>query len=326
MHLGLALESSSPRLQKLIAKNLDLERFRETMAYLCSQHPHVVLDLNTMHGFPTETEKEALMTLDFIKSMKWIDFPYIHVLKVMPNTDMEKLALENGVPADAINASANLAFHELPETLPFDKSFSLSYQADFFNEYFMSKERLLHVLPYQMKALCEDEIAQKYNSYLPVEITTFDNLLAFLGIKRDELTVARGMDEEAIKAPHLNEQLRKHFPAHTPGPRALKVLLLDLSQHFSRHSISVYNVVEAPLGLMYLMTYLRRQLGDGIRGKVAKAKMDFDTDEDLKKLVKEFQPDVIGVRTLTFFKDQFHKTIALLRHWGSDAVIVAGGP
>ena len=50
-----------------------------------------------MHGFPTETREEAMMTLNFIKSIKRIHFPYVFVLRVFPNSDMEQLALENGI-------------------------------------------------------------------------------------------------------------------------------------------------------------------------------------------------------------------------------------
>ena len=33
--------------------------------------------MNTMHGFPTETEEEANMTLNFIKDTKYIHFPHV---------------------------------------------------------------------------------------------------------------------------------------------------------------------------------------------------------------------------------------------------------
>ena len=50
-----------------------------------------------MHGFPTETEEEAMMTLNFIKSLKGIHFPYSITVRAFPNTEMEKSAQENGV-------------------------------------------------------------------------------------------------------------------------------------------------------------------------------------------------------------------------------------
>ena len=55
-------------------KNLDLDKFYNNASYIVDNYPHVVLGLNAMHGFPTETEEEAMMTLNFIKSLKWIHF------------------------------------------------------------------------------------------------------------------------------------------------------------------------------------------------------------------------------------------------------------
>ena len=39
--------------------NLNIEKFRENLEYICKHYPNAVTTLNTMHGFPTETEEEA---------------------------------------------------------------------------------------------------------------------------------------------------------------------------------------------------------------------------------------------------------------------------
>ena len=324
--IGLSLETASPRLQKMMGKNLQLDRFRENIDYLAANYPQVILDLNTMHGFPTETEEEAMMTMEFIKSVKWVHFPYVHILKILPNTDMEALALENGVTSEQIEESANLGFHELPTTLPFDKSFSRGYQADFFNNYFMSKERFKHVLPYQMELLTEDDIVQKYNSYVPEDIRALDDLLRFVGISRDELRVQECVSEESTLIPDLNRKLRAHFPRRQPAPDAVRVLMLDLSQFFSHESDMIYDVIEPPLGPMYLLTYLYEHLGDRVSGKIAKSRFDFDSYDELKRLIEDYDPHVIGVRTLSYYKEFYHKTIAMIRQWGIETMIVTGGP
>ena len=46
----------------------------------------------------------------------------------------------------------------------------------------------------------------------------------------------------------------------------------------------------------------------------------------LEILIDEFKPDIIGVRTLTLYKGLFHKTVSVLRQWGVDVPIIAGGP
>jgi acyl transferase domain-containing protein len=51
-----SLESASPRMQKLMQKNLDIKKLRESINYIITHHPHVIIELQTMTGFPTETE------------------------------------------------------------------------------------------------------------------------------------------------------------------------------------------------------------------------------------------------------------------------------
>lgn len=326
VRMALALETASPRLQKLIGKHLNIEKLRRNINYIANRHPHVIIELNTMLGFPTETEEEALMTLDFIKSINWIHFPYINILKIYPNTAMERIAVENGVNPEAIKRSGDLGYHELPETLPFDKQFVIQYQSRFLQEYFLSKERLLHVLPYQMKVLTEDEIIRKYDSYLPTKITGFNQLLEFAGIEAGELQSKECVSEERFYAKDLDEKLKQHFPVNNPAPGAIRILLLDLSQFFSDETDMLYDLVEPPIGLMALLSYLYRELGDQVAGKVAKSRIDFNDYDQLRLLCKAFKPNVIGIRALTFHKHFFHRTVAKLRSWGLQAVFVAGGP
>jgi amino acid adenylation domain-containing protein len=326
VNLALALETASPRLQKLITKNLNLEKFRDNVTYICKRYPHVILELFTMHGFPTESEEEVQMTLDFIKSCRWLHFPYVHILKIYPNTRMEDLALKHGISSKAIFESSDLAYHQMPATLPFDKNFTLKYQADFLNGYFLLQERMLEVLPHQMRLLTEDELVRKYDSYLPTNIKSFADVLQLVQISTDELGVDGFVSEESMKVPGLNEKIGRIFPRRSVGENAFKVLLLDLSQFFSSHNDMLYDVVEAPLGLMYIMTYLNRQFGDKIKGKIAKSRMDFDNYGQLKTLLDDFKPGMIGIRSLTFYKNFFHQTTAMIRQWGIDVPILAGGP
>ena len=118
-----------------------------------------------MHGFPTETEEEAKMTLDFIFSMKWVHFPYTHIVRIFPGTDLEQFALDHGVPREAINESIDKSYHEVTPTLPFSREFTEKYKMKFLKEYVLNKERLLKVLPIQMKHFTEDELNQRYSSY-----------------------------------------------------------------------------------------------------------------------------------------------------------------
>ncbi len=327
VHIAMALETASPRIQKLVRKNLDLDRLKENLDYVAGRYPNLLLELFMMIGFPSETEAEALMTLDFLKQIRWVHFPYLHILKIYPNTDMHTLALEHGVSEESIERSLNLTYHELPETLPFSKSFARKYQVRFMNEYFLSKERLLHVLPHQMKIMTEDELVQKYDSYLPTKIKSFADLLKVTGIAPEELGGAGLRLHDDMAAPDFISMIESTSRNEEKRDDALKVLMLDLSQLFSEdRGERLYDLVEPPLGLLYLMTYLEEKFRDKVRGKLAKSRIDFDSYADLKKMILDFKPDLIGIRTLSCFKEFFHRTLSLIRQWEIDVPIISGGP
>ncbi|MDQ1351780.1 MAG: hypothetical protein QG657_2085, partial [Acidobacteriota bacterium] len=335
VNLMMALETASPRIQALVGKNLKIDRFRENLGYIIEKYPQVILEVATILGFPTETEEEALMTVNFLKEHHWLHFPNLNILKVYAGTDMKRLALENGISAAAIERSFTAAYHELPDTLPFDKGFVRKCQAELFNEYFLNKERLLAVLPQQMKVLSEDEMVQKYDSYLPVDIKRFSDLLAFFKITWEELQAAGAVGfpaEGTAAVPDYHEKVtalaraNRKPAAVDQTTRPLRILLLESSKFFSSGDSMLYDVLESPLGLLYLLTYLNREFGGKIKGKIAHARVDFDDYDGLKAILEEFEPDVIGVRTLIFYKDFFHQTIACIRQWGYEVPIIAGGP
>ena len=185
--VNVSLESASPRMQKVMRKNLDIERFRENLEYIAKAYPSAVTTLNTMHGFPTETEEEAKMTLDFILSMKWIHFPYTHIVRIFPGTDLEKFALNHGVDKGAISEAIDKSYHEVAPTLPFSRDFTEKYKLKFLKDYVLNKERLLKVLPVQMKHFTEDELNQRYSSYFISKINGLSDVLKMAGIKKNEL-------------------------------------------------------------------------------------------------------------------------------------------
>ncbi|NOQ24722.1 MAG: AMP-binding protein [Bacteroidales bacterium] len=327
--LALALETASPRLQKLIKKNLNIDKLYKNIKYFTSKYPQVILRLYTMHGFPSETEEEATKTLNFIKSIKTLHFPFIFILKIFPNTEMEKLALENGVRKIDIENSVKFAYNELPDTLPFDKVFTKKYQGDFLNNYFLSKDRLLAVLPHQLAAFTEKELIQVYSSYLPNKIKKFSDLLDIFNIEESELNGLQPLPDDTYLVPNLDELIKTKLFIHKDKDKdkdALRVLLLDLSQFFTSNSKNIDDVVDPPLGLVYLLTQINKEFGRKVNGKILKSRIDFDSYQEFRELLDEFKPDVIGIRTLTYFKEFFHKTISIIRNLGYNVPIITGGP
>ncbi len=360
MGISLALETASPRLQRMIKKHLKIDKFRENLVYICGKYPQIICDLFTMFGFPGETEEETLMTLDFIKGIKWLHFPYLHNVKIFPGTVMAQQAIEQGIPQDLINKSVPKAYHQLSETMSFPKTFAREYQARFFKEYFLLPERLEYIIPIQKRVLTREELIAKYNSYLPGSLEGFPEIANLIGGNDSGLenSVHSKGEVRHLSSNNLGAANCKAKDSLVPSPgigstkwpsnrreniftieqsknvgglsfdptdNKLRILMLDLSQQFSSEEDS-HLQVEAPLGLMYLLTYLNRELGNKIHGKVQKAMVDFDSFEELKNLVTKFRPQVIGIRSLSIYKEFLHKSISLMKQWCPETAIVLGGP
>ena len=324
--VNVSLESASLRMQKVMRKNLDIERFRDNLEYIAKTYPSAVTTLNTMHGFPTETEEEAKMTLDFILSMKWIHFPYTHIVRIFPGTDLEKFALNHGVDKGAISEAIDKSYHEVAPTLPFTRDFTEKYKLKFLKDYVLNKERLLKVLPVQMKHFTEDELNQRYSSYFISKINGLSDVLKMAGIKKDELEI-KCLKEEEIQVPNLLENIKKVFPQKSIKQDAFKVLLINISTHFTKdRNVTEYDVLEPPLGLIALQSYLDHVFKDEIEGKLIKSRIDFDSYEDLSKIINDYKPDLIGASAMTFHKDFFHSTISEIRKSGYEKTLIVGGP
>jgi len=324
--VNVSLESASPRMQKVMRKNLDIGKFKENLDYICNKYPDAVTTLNTMHGFPTETEEEAMMTLNFIKEMKWIHFPYTHVVRIFPGTDLEKFALNHGVPKKAINENIDKSYHVVTPTLPFSREFTEKYKLSFLKDYVLNKERLLKVLPVQMKHFTEDELNQKYSSYFPSKVNGLSDILKIAKIKEGELKI-NCLPEREIAIPDLQERIKKKFPYIKSNPTAKRILLINISTHFTTdRDVSEYDVLEPPLGLIALLSYINHTFGKKVEGKIIKSRVDFDSYEELNQQIEKFNPDIIGVSTMTFHKKFFHKAIENIRNHGYKKMIITGGP
>ena len=86
-----------------------------------------------------------------------------------------------------------------------------------------------------------------------------------------------------------------------------KILLIDANSKWMSKAKETYEQVVLPIGLMYLSAYLKKFLNDKIEIKLINTVIDLDKKEDLKNIVAEFKPDVVGFRVLSvnfdFFKE-----------------------
>lgn len=87
-HFRFAVETASPRLQKLLRKNLDLEKTMKIIKY--ANKTPAITDVFFMLGFPTETEEELDSTLSLIEETG-IFHPAINFLQIFPGTFMHEI-------------------------------------------------------------------------------------------------------------------------------------------------------------------------------------------------------------------------------------------
>ena len=78
---------------------------------------------------------------------------------------------------------------------------------------------------------------------------------------------------------------------------------------------------------MALATFLNStSIGKKVDIKIIKSFIDFNSDEELLNLVESYNPDLIGFRTMTFYREFFHNTVKYLRDNKIEQPIVVGGP
>ena len=109
-----AIESGSPRIQKLVKKNMHLDKASEIINQ--SQDRGLVVNVNTMYGFPTETSAEAQATLDYLAELHMPSLlPYHFCLRGYDGCEIVEQATDAGWDASAFLADGTLSYHDLPK-------------------------------------------------------------------------------------------------------------------------------------------------------------------------------------------------------------------
>jgi len=143
-YASFALESGSPRIQKLIGKNLDIEKYVENVNYAASLG--VVANGFAMMGFPTETEEDLRMTIDTTCRSGLHTISYFTTTP-FPNTEMYRLA-EQKFPRrlsrinydDMEYAGLAVNLSEVPDQVLF------AYQRQANRKFFLNPRRLARLL------------------------------------------------------------------------------------------------------------------------------------------------------------------------------------
>jgi len=94
-----AIETGSPRLQKMTKKNIDLQKLRRMIHFTSSED--IVTKAFVMLGFPTETREEMAMTVDFALDSA-IDFIIAHTVNPFEGTEVAEQVSARGIDVKAL--------------------------------------------------------------------------------------------------------------------------------------------------------------------------------------------------------------------------------
>jgi radical SAM superfamily enzyme YgiQ (UPF0313 family) len=132
-----AVESGSPRIQKLVKKDMRLAKAAEIINY--SQDRGMVVNVNTMYGFPTETPADAQLTLDYLAQLHMPSLlPYHFCLRGYDGCEIVDQAAEAGWDTTAFLADGTLSYHDMPRgTSTFPKSDMMHHLIDYHSRFGM---------------------------------------------------------------------------------------------------------------------------------------------------------------------------------------------
>lgn len=167
VELVYAVEAASPRIQKLIQKNLKIEKVKQS---LIETHKRgIVTNACFMIGFPGETEEEVSQTIAFIGHMiNYIHFPYINIVRAYHGSALYKIAKDQGYDENFLLKHSTMPYgfqESLRSEYNFLPSKFLKQSRLEVANMFREKNRMKNMLEIQRKKFNEDEIILKYSTY-----------------------------------------------------------------------------------------------------------------------------------------------------------------
>jgi anaerobic magnesium-protoporphyrin IX monomethyl ester cyclase len=117
--LAYAIETTSPRLQRVIAKNLNIEKVRKAIEYSASKG--VIVNYWGLLGIDSETIEEARATVEFMNDLPPSVIPMLFSLKPYPGTDAYKALKAKG--EDICDAELGSEYHSFLGLLKKDRRY-----------------------------------------------------------------------------------------------------------------------------------------------------------------------------------------------------------
>ena len=107
----------------------------------------------------------------------------------------------------------------------------------------------------------------------------------------------------------------------------IKILLIDCSRALEIESRDTYDVHHPPVGLLALATQITKSdIGKHTDIKIIDSTVDYTSIEELDQLIIDSDPDIVGLRTLHKYTEQFHQVSAMAKKLPNNPLVIGGGP
>jgi threonylcarbamoyladenosine tRNA methylthiotransferase MtaB len=110
-HFHIPLQSGSNRVLKAMRRKYLRELFAERVAHIKSINPDCAIGVDTIVGFPGETDEEFMETVEFLKEL---DVSYLHVFTYSERANTTAVKLGESVPHD-VRADRSKRLHILSD-------------------------------------------------------------------------------------------------------------------------------------------------------------------------------------------------------------------
>ena len=177
-----AVETASPRLQKKIKKHNDFEKLARVIEYSVQQG--VLVTTFNMVDFPTETEEEMMMTLDFNRSLPHHD---VTLFKLSPFEGTEIYNQLGGYDHHEHLGAATFYKYRKKIISQVAPEFLESFIKEFGLSFYFDKKRLASALSFQSPHVSSEKLRDHFQAI-------YQMALQHYGIKEEDLADGESVD------------------------------------------------------------------------------------------------------------------------------------
>ena len=174
--INFALESAVPRVQEIIKKNLNIEKFDKIVRYTCEKN--IMVGVFAMVGLPSETYKEALETIRYLQRLDKLTIVHLFFAKYHPGTEMYDIGVEMGFCMKEIEEQIKFCYATTTASTSTISSEQFQIlKGIFIKDVLFNKARLIHAEKVLQSHYSETEIDEFYSTIFAKKITNHRNYL-----------------------------------------------------------------------------------------------------------------------------------------------------